>query len=303
MGNFFGELIQKLADRWVGLLAVPGVLFVASVWMGLQLGWAHALDPRLLVARSTTLGAALSRVPGPARILAVVAMLLAAAGVGLIVQALAGPVRTWWLGQWPPGARWAARRLTRARIRHWTRLVEHRQDLQQRYPPPDRTPEQQQEIDDVAHQINRLSMAKPARPTWMGDRIAAVEQISVDRYGLDLRFGWPRLWLVLPKDVQAELTAANGQFAAAVVTGAWALLYLVLGALWWPALSIALITGLSAWTRARTAVAELTNLSESAVDLHGRTLAVALGAAPADSTGLLTSAEGEQITRQVRKGR
>jgi hypothetical protein len=56
-------------------------------------------------------------------------------------------------------------------------------------------------------------------------------------------------------------------------------------------------------TRARTAIAELTDLSESVVDLHGCTLAVALGTVPADSTGPLTSAEGEQITRQLRKGR
>jgi hypothetical protein len=303
MGNFFGELAKKLAERWVGLLALPGLLFVACAWVGLQLGWTHALDLRLLASMASTLGTSLSRASGPAQILAVVALLLAAAGVGLIVQALAGLLRAWWLGQWPTGLWWAARRRTRARTRRWTRLVEHRQELQQRYPLPERTSEQQHDIDTVAHRINRLSLAKPARPTWMGDRVAAVEQISVDRYGLDLRFGWPRLWLVLPEHVRAELTTANGQFAATIVTGAWALPYLVLGMLWWPALLIALVTGLSAWTRARTAIAELTDLSEAAVDLHGRALAIALGTVPADSTGPLTPAEGEQITRQVRKGR
>ncbi|MFE9093407.1 hypothetical protein [Streptomyces sp. NPDC007264] len=303
MGNFFGELAKKLAERWVGLLAVPGLLFVSCVWVGLQLGWTHALDLRLLASRASMLGTSLSRAPGPAQILVVVASLLASAGVGLIVQALAGPLRAGWLGRWPTGLRWAARRRTRARTRRWTGLVEHRQELQRRYPLPERTPEQQHDIDAVAHRINRLSPAKPARPTWMGDRVAAVEQISLDRYGLDLTFGWPRLWLVLPEHVRTELTTANGQFAAAVLTGAWALPYLVLGTLWWPALPAALVTGLSAWTRARTAIAELTDLSESAVDLHGRALAVALGTAPADSTGPLTPAEGEQVTRRVRKGR
>lgn len=57
----------------------------------------------------------------------------------------------------------------------------------------------------------------------MGDRVAAVEQISVDRYGLDLRFGWPRPWLVLPEHIRAELTTANGQFAAAVTEAGAAL--------------------------------------------------------------------------------
>lgn len=303
MGNFFGELAKKLAERWVGLLAVPGLLFVSCAWAGLRLGWAYALDLRLLASKASALGASLNKASGPAQILAIVALLLAAAGVGLIVQALTAPLRAWWLGQWPTGLRWAARWRTRARAGRWVRLVEHRQQLQRRYPLPDRTPEQQHDVDTIAHRINRLSPAKPARPTWMGDRIAAVEQISLDRYGLDLRFGWPRLWLVLPEHIRAELTTANGQFATTIVTGAWALPYLVLGTLWWPALLIALVTGLSAWTRARIAIAELTDLSESAVDLHGRTLAVALGTAPADSTGSLTPAEGQQITRQVRKGR
>lgn len=303
MGNFFGELAKKLAERWVGLLALPGLLFVACVWVCLELGWTHALDLRLLASKAATLGTSLSRASGPAQILAVVGLLLAAAGVGLIVQALTGPLRAWWLGLWPIGLRWAARWRTSARTRRWSRLVERRQELQHRYSLSDRTPEQQHDIDILAHRINRLSLAKPARPTWMGDRVAAVEQISVDRCGLDLRFGWPRLWLVLPEHVRAELTTANGQFAATIVTGAWSLPYFVLGTRWWPALLIALVTGLSAWTRARTAISELTDLSESAIDLHGRALAIALGTAPADSVGPVTPTEGEQITRQVRKGR
>lgn len=137
----------------------------------------------------------------------------------------------------------------------------------------------------------------------MGDRIAAVEQVGLNRYGLDLRFGWPRLWLVLPDTARADLAAANGQFAATVVTATWALPYLVLGALWWPALLIALAVGLTGWTRARNAITDLTDLSEATLDLHGRTLATALGTAPPDSTGPLTPSEGEEITRQVRKGR
>jgi hypothetical protein len=299
MGNFFSELANKLAERWIGLLALPGLLFAACAWMGLQLGWANALDPHLLVSRSTELGTA----PGPAKILAVVGSLLASAGVGLVVQALAAPLRAWWLGQWPPGTRWAERRRTQARARRWHALVTARNDLQHRYPRNSRTPEQQQQIDALAHRINRLSAATPARPTWMGDRIAAVEQISRNRYGLDLRFGWSRLWLVLPDTVRAELAAANSQFAATVITAAWALPYLVLGAFWWPALLIALITGLTGWTRARAAIAELTDLSEATLDLHGRTLAIALAAAPPESSGPLDPTEGERITHHVRKGR
>ncbi|MFF0576250.1 hypothetical protein [Streptosporangium saharense] len=303
MGDFFGELAKKLAERWVGLLALPGLLFVACAWAGLQLGHAHAVDPDLLATKVTALGSSLGRSPGPAQALAAAGLLLASGGAGLVVQALTGPVRAWWLGRWPPGLRWAERRRTAARARRWDRLVTARRKLQKRYPKTNRSPARQAEIDMIAHRVNRLSPAAPTRPTWMGDRVAAVEQIALNRYGLDLGFGWPRLWLVLPDTVRAELAAANGQFAVTVVIAAWTPPYLLLGALWWPALLVALTVGLTGWTRARTAMAELTDLSEATLDLHGRTLAVALGVAPPDSTGPLDLSEGEEITAHVRKGR
>ncbi|QXJ24284.1 hypothetical protein AGRA3207_005574 [Actinomadura graeca] len=303
MGNFFGELAKKLAERWVGLLAVPGLLFVACAWAGVRLGWGHALDTGLLASKATALGSTLGGKPGPYRVLVLAGLLLASCGVGLVVQALTGPVRAWWLGQWPPGLRWAGRRRTAARAARWHRLVAARRELQDRHPKATRTSGQQAAIDAAADRVNRLALAVPARPTWMGDRVAAVDQIAVDRYGLDLRFGWSRLWLVLPDTVRAELVAANGQFAATVVTAAWALPYLVLGLWWWPALLIALTVGLTGWTRARAALAELTDLAEAALDLHGRTLAITLGTVPPDSFGPLTTPEGRQVTRHLRKGR
>jgi hypothetical protein len=48
-----------------------------------------------------------------------------------------------------------------------------------------------------------------------GDRIHAIEQVALDRYGLDLTFAWPRLWLVLPENVRAELNAARQLIARA----------------------------------------------------------------------------------------
>jgi hypothetical protein len=62
--------------------------------------------------------------------------------------------------------------------------------------------------------------------------------------------------------------------------------------------------GLTGWARGRAAVADLTTLTEAALDLHGRTLAAALGIGdPTEETGPLTISEGERITDLVRKGR
>jgi hypothetical protein len=131
----------------------------------------------------------------------------------------------------------------------------------------------------------------------------AVEQIALHRYGLDLTFGWARLWLVLPDAVRTELSAAEAAFASAAVTGTWAVPYLALGVGWWPAVLIGVGVGLSGWLRARAAVADLAALSEAAIDLHGRDLATALGVGVDDTVGPLTAAEGTQITAIVRKGR
>lgn len=79
--------------------------------------------------------------------------------------------------------------------------------------------------------------------------------------------------------------------------------YLVLTVLWWPAALIALGIGLTGWTRARSAISDLAVLSESALDLHGRLLAVAFGVADKLSPGPLTVEEGERITSAIRKGR
>jgi hypothetical protein len=134
----------------------------------------------------------------------------------------------------------------------------------------------------------------------MGDRIHSLEQIALHRYGLDLAFAWPRLWLVPPETTRMEITAAHAAFAAATSTWAWP--YLLLGTLWWPATMIGL--GIAAgWARARASVSDLTDLSESALDLHGRTLAIALGLATDDRVGPLTVTEGEQLTALIRKGR
>jgi hypothetical protein len=133
--------------------------------------------------------------------------------------------------------------------------------------------------------------------------VHAVEQIALDRNGLDLAFGWPRLWLLLPEVTRTEITTANSAFTAAVAVATWGWPYLLLGVVWWPAAVIGFGIGVVGWVRARLAVDDLAALSEAALDLHGRALAVALGVADDGVSGPLTPAEGERITRLVRKGR
>lgn len=303
MAGFFQELAKKLAERWVTLLLVPGALFLAAVWAGLRLGHADALNWTRLNAELTGTTAAFARQPGGTQAALTAGLLLAATGTGLAVQALAGVTRALWLGLWPRPFAFVRRLLVASRQRRWQDRLNARRQLEQAHPRATRTAEQQEEINKAGARLNRLAPVKPGRPTAMGDRMHGVEQISANRYGLDLGFGWPPLWLLLPDTSRTEITTTHNAFAAAVATGTWAWPYLLLAVLWWPAALVALGIGLTGWTRARTAINDLAVLSEAALDLHGRLLAVSLGIAGKDSMGPLTVDEGEQITAVIRKGR
>ncbi|WP_340682576.1 hypothetical protein LCL61_28430 [Amycolatopsis coloradensis] len=301
MGGFFQELAKKLAERWVGLLFVPGALFVVGALLGVNLGHAHALDWTMAVREVS--GAAVGRHPSSGQAVVIVALLLAATAVGLVVQAMTGMTRAVWLGRWPRPFAVFARWLTVRRRTRWHAHLKRRRDLERAHPIESRDAAAQHEINLAAERVTKLAMAEPGRPTWMGDRIHAVEQVALNRYGLDLTFAWPRLWLVLPETARTEITSVNGAFAAAVTVGSWAWPALVLGTFWWPALVAALVVGATGWVRARAAITDLSSLTEATLDIHGHTLAAALGVVTETSTGPLTINEGQLITAMVRKGR
>lgn len=303
MNDFFGELAKQLTGRWLSLLAIPGVLVLAAGWAGLQLGQEDALDTHRLADAMSSTTTELATWPAGTQALAVAGLLLGAVIVGLIVQALVVPIRALCLGPWPVPLRRFGRLLTARRRERWKELHGERAALEKVHPEPERTTDQQHRIDDVAGQTNKIAMSEPTRPTWMGDRVHALADIAAHRYGLDLDFCWPRLWLVLPDSARAEINNVQGGLATALFTICWALPYLALGVLWWPAALIGVVIGLTGWVRARSAITTLTELAESTLDVHGRDLAIIFGVADPTSAGPLTPEEGKLITDIARKGR
>lgn len=303
MGIFFQELAKKLAERWLSLLALPGALLLVVAFIGLQLGHRRALHWSQARRLAKTAAEALSREPAGTQALLALVLLLATGGIGLATQALAPVTRSIWLGRWPRLAAPLSRQRVRRRRTRWHRRVEKRRELEGAHPHGSRTPGQQAAIDTAAEKVNDLAMAEPGRPTWMGDRIHATERVALDRYGLDLPFAWPRLWLLLPETTRNEVTAVHATFASAVAAGTWAWAYLALGVFWWPSAMVAVVIGITGWVRARSAVNDLSVLTESAVDLHGRALGIELGVADMETVGPLEIREGRKLTAIVRKGR
>ncbi|MFI6277285.1 hypothetical protein [Streptomyces sp. NPDC050988] len=222
------------------------------------------------------------------------AILLVTAGAMLLAQAVAVPVELACCGAWPGWARPLARRLTERRSRRWSQAHERVRAV---------TPaegEHRPSRDELVAARNAICLVPPGCPTWTGDRLRAAEVRVRNEYGLDLSSCWPRLWLVVPDTVQEAVRTGRDGFSAAMLTGAWAVLYLALAPLWWPAAAFAAVLCVVSWWRARTSATALADLAEAVVDVHAIDLAVALRVkTPHDR---VTPDIGHLITERLRKG-
>lgn len=321
MTAFLATLGGKLADTWLSLLVLPGLLYLSVAAAGSVLGHRDPFGHGLLVDRIDTL-AGTPATHSPGTVVLVAALVLAAsAGTSRLAGALGGGVERLWLGDWPRPLHPAARALTRRRAQRWSAAdARYRQALTRRalraaaesraVPGPD-APDSSSVPDDPADRTpapttaelgearNLIALSRPARPTWMGDRLLAADARVHRAYAIDLASAWPRLWLLLPETAHGEIQAARTALTAAARRAAWGLLYVLPALWWWPAALIVAVTFTGAWRQARLAVHEFAELVEAAVDLHGRDLATALGI-PCEER--LTAAEGLEITRTLRKG-
>jgi len=115
---FLGELGKKLAERWLTLLVLPGLLYLSVLTVAAILGQHHATDVGMLRAWVDTAAAAPAS-SSPAVVLAgAIGILSGAAGAGLAATALGQLIQQVWT---TPGRRAPARWLTRWRRDRWNR--------------------------------------------------------------------------------------------------------------------------------------------------------------------------------------
>jgi hypothetical protein len=277
---------QKLADRWAALIAVPGLLYLAAVTAAVVLGQEHALSYLDLSRKIAAWAAspALKSAGGTALIIA--AVFAGSVAAGLVAAAGGRLAETVWTlpGDRPP-AKW---------------LADWRRDRSAKLKAIADTSVDPAAVGRAIARADRICLVEPACPTWIGDRLRACRVRVEVVYGLDLAAAWPRLWLTVPDTVRTELGTARDAFSAAARLTAWAALYLVLGIWWWPAVLVAVVTGITGATKGRTATGNLADLIESVVDLHSAELAAQLGQ---QANGPVTPAIGRRLTRRMRKDR
>jgi len=301
VGGFLAELGKKLAERWLSLLVIPGLLYLGTLAAAHTLGYRHPFD----IARITGQLDAWTTSPGSTTtsglVVILLAALLAAAGAGVAAQALGSLTERGWLADrwqsWPSPLRRLAESRIRNRTRLWRAATEtYRSQLDTKGTQlAHRRAETSAGLDlGNAHRaVSRIAQEQPARPTWIGDRIHAVITRLDREYHLDLPTIWPNLWLAMPETTRTEIIAARQALTRAATLAGWGLLYLVVGALWWPGLLIAVATTGTAWRRARTAADTYALLIEAAARLHTAELARSLGI---DHTGPLNQQTGWALT-------
>ncbi|MCE4942590.1 hypothetical protein [Streptomyces noursei] len=291
-----GDLGRQLAQRWVGRLALPGLLLAGTALLGLALGQRHPFDRARLAQRVVQWADAFATRPSSVQLLYVGGLLLAVAAVGVAVESAAGGTLRLWLGQWPQALNRPARVLVARREARWESAQRRVTELRAALPAP-REPAEARAIDQAAEDREAIAPARPTRPTWMGDRVAGADLRVLHQYGLDLAAVWPRLWLVLPQEVRDEVTAARRRIEAAAQLATWAVLFAAVALAWWPALLVAAVPAVSGWRRGRAAVATYALLLESAVDVYAGELA----AKAAEGTEWTTE-RGAALTRLMKKG-
>ena len=291
------EIGAKIADRWVNLLVLPGLLWTAALAAGLRLGQEDPFDVVRLRVWLDQIAAQRASHDLAAVLLAGAAILLASAAAGLAASALGGVLQWLWAlpGDLPPAA-WLLHR----RQQRWDRATTVLKTAVARAAHPEvhhLGPAGAARRARRAHRRrDRLGLTRPIRPTWVGDRFYATGRRVRDHNGLDLDLVWPRLWSVLPDTLRSDLAAAHDAYTTAARTAAWGVLYLALAVAWWPAALVGLAVLLAAAVRARSSADVLACLVETAVDLHAKDLAAAVGLPPMSEIAGLGRAVSERLS-------
>ncbi|WP_394619487.1 hypothetical protein JNUCC0626_10420 [Lentzea sp. JNUCC 0626] len=270
MDKLLSGLGTKLAERWINLLALPGVLFtlvLAFAW------WVHpvgALDVTAIVRRLGEL--AVPKQNGQLALLAAAGAVVATACAGLAAELSRFVARTW-TGNGRVST-WLMSPLLRRRIRRAQAAAPDGYQVPERY--------------------------LPARATRIGDAIRLVEQRIAAQYGVALIRVWPRLWQLSSSDERAMTQLAWDRYTAASLRATWAAGYLLIGILWWPSVVVAVVLYVSAVASARRAAEDLRTAIEALVDVKLVVLAAAIGVPLAH--GRFTAKDGGALEAVLDKG-
>ncbi|GAA3228309.1 hypothetical protein ACFO1B_21575 [Dactylosporangium siamense] len=267
MTGLIASLGQKITERWLAAILLPGLLYVAVVGWATVSGQAHALDFSHAGGQVTQWWQQHGSRPGELLVTAAVA-LFSASLAGLAATAVANEVvHRLWLIDGPQ------RRLTTLRNR--TRDAWRDQTP----PPPDRY--------------------LPARMSVIGEHFRLIGERVHAQYGLSATAVWPRIWMIATDDARTVILGAHRRYRQDAALVAWGLLAAPWTVQWWPASVIAVLAVAAGWRNAVFSSAALALLVEATIDTYTIAVANVLGVRLAE--GRVTPIEGNIINDLLTK--
>ncbi|MFI7453982.1 hypothetical protein ACIBQX_41290 [Nonomuraea sp. NPDC049714] len=105
------ELGKKVTERWLTLILLPGLCFVAALWCAVLLGHSHAVDVAMLIQRTRSRLAGTGGDAVTVVVTVAVVLLVAVAAAGLARLAVGAMERLWLLERRGRRVTWPGRRL------------------------------------------------------------------------------------------------------------------------------------------------------------------------------------------------
>lgn len=300
MTTFWTGLGGKLAERLLALVLTPAFAF----WAGGVVAWAYANGGS---EGWKEIGEWLTRRSGPEQAALGIGGLLLIAVSGIVVERLSLSVLRLLEGYWPAWAEPLRRLFVAWHARGADRDRRQRGQLAARVDAGEATDAERRRYISLDRRLRRVPTEPTAggrrrlMPTRLGNILMAGESWPVDKYGLDPVKCWPRLWLVLPDTVKAELTGARAALNGAAAVWVWSTLF-VIWAVWaWWAIPAGVVVASIAYGLMGRSAAVYSDLFEATFDVHRRELYDALDwprpRTPADEKEL-----GQAITEFLWRG-
>jgi hypothetical protein len=257
------SLGESIAKEWLSKVLLPALVFwlggLLAVCSNPKFGW-KIIEPFIGDGKNV------ATFPLNQLILGLLAIAVSAAIVQRLELAVLRCLEGYWLPLLNPLRRWLVGRIETG----YNNAKQERQQLFDRY--ASLTSEEMDKLVRLDWQRKQTpKQSDRLMPTRLGNILRAAERRPLEKYGLETVICFPRLWLLLPAEVKAELSEARSRLNSMVRIWIWSVLFLMWGIWSWWAIPVAISSAWLAYGWMLDASVIYGDLLESAFDLY-RTL-------------------------------
>lgn len=299
------EHVAAPMESWTAMLLQSGILF----WLGGLLAWVPHTKTWQQGGWLGVWESFVHKLEPVQTVLMIFGLMLVAAAVASVIKRLELPVLRFLEGYHLP--RWLRKRWVSQQQSLFEKQSQRFQALMQKYPyletEQDWPDLHAEELAELVRLDEELMLTMPSKrehqmPTRLGNLLRTMEMRPLEKYGLDAYICWPRLWLLLPEEVKADLTTARYQLDATVRAWLWGGLFLIWSYwAWCWVIPVSLVTMLLAYRWMLQAAKVYGHLIESSFDVYRHLLYQSLRW-PLPNNPAEELQEGKRLTKYLWRG-